>query len=277
MPDQPVSPTPPNQPPPPPPPSGPAGGMLPPTTPPSGSWRPTNPSSAGWQSSNQPPVSAWRPTNPPAPPAPKRSWFAQNKLLTGCLILIVGFVGLVFLVMVAVAMSGGSSETARSPSTASPSAEAGASASSPEASAEPSQTPEEPAAPGLGTPVRDGKFEFTVTAVEDGGTEVGGEFLKEQAQGTFRLVHVTVTNIGTEPQTLFDSNQKIIDDQGRSFEPNSTAGLYLDSNQNVWITPVNPGNTVTGILVFDMPTDATPVAIELHDSAFSGGVTVSLQ
>ncbi|WP_341353356.1 MULTISPECIES: hypothetical protein [Rhodococcus] len=30
-------------------------------------------------------------------------------------------------------------------------------------------------------------------------------------------------------------------------------------------------------VVFDMPVDAVPASIELHDSMFSGGVTVSLR
>jgi hypothetical protein len=34
---------------------------------------------------------------------------------------------------------------------------------------------------------------------------------------------------------------------------------------------------VTGDIIFDIPKDQTPVTAELHDSAFSGGVKVSLQ
>ena len=30
------------------------------------------------------------------------------------------------------------------------------------------------------------------------------------------------------------------------------------------------------MVVFDIPVDAVPAALELHDSAFSGGVTVAL-
>jgi hypothetical protein len=34
--------------------------------------------------------------------------------------------------------------------------------------------------------------------------------------------------------------------------------------------------TVDGIVVFDVPADVTLTSLELHDSAFSGGVTVGL-
>jgi len=33
---------------------------------------------------------------------------------------------------------------------------------------------------------------------------------------------------------------------------------------------------VDGVVVFDIPKSATPTKIELHDSPFSGGVTVEL-
>ena len=39
---------------------------------------------------------------------------------------------------------------------------------------------------------------------------------------------------------------------------------------------INPGNTVNAKIVFDMPKDANPATLELHDSMLSGGVKVSL-
>ena len=40
---------------------------------------------------------------------------------------------------------------------------------------------------------------------------------------------------------------------------------------------INPGNTATVKLVFDVPASAVPTGIELHDRAFGAGVTVSLK
>ncbi len=39
---------------------------------------------------------------------------------------------------------------------------------------------------------------------------------------------------------------------------------------------INPANTIDVSLVYDMPAAAVPARIELHDSMFSGGVTVDL-
>jgi hypothetical protein len=44
-----------------------------------------------------------------------------------------------------------------------------------------------------------------------------------------------------------------------------------------FLQDINPGNSVSGIVVFDVPNGQTPGHLELHDSAFSGGVTVNVQ
>ena len=40
---------------------------------------------------------------------------------------------------------------------------------------------------------------------------------------------------------------------------------------------VNPGVTISGTLVFDVPASVTPVYAMLHDSELSNGVKASLQ
>ncbi|AWZ22869.1 Mpr protein [Rhodococcus pyridinivorans] len=136
---------------------------------------------------------------------------------------------------------------------------------------------EEDTTAAMNIPVRDGKFEFVVTGVESGLTSLGDNpFLAEEAQGQFVVVTMTVSNISDEPKSLSPSDQKLIDGQGRTFSPDTSAALNLDSDVPIW-DKINPGNTVTMPVVFDMPVDAVPTAIELHDSMFSGGVTVSLQ
>jgi hypothetical protein len=57
--------------------------------------------------------------------------------------------------------------------------------------------------------------------------------------------------------------------------PDTSAAIYLPDS-NTFITPINPGNSVVGTLVFDVPVGSTLSSIELHDSAFSDGVSVQL-
>lgn len=140
-----------------------------------------------------------------------------------------------------------------------------------------SPTAAEEAAASMNMPVRDGKFEFVVTGVEAGLTSLGDNpFLAEEAQGQFVIVTMTVSNISDAPKGLSPSDQELLDEQGRTFSPDTAAALNLDSDVTFW-DEINPGNTVTMPLVFDMPVGAVPTAVELHDSMFSGGVTVSLR
>ncbi|MCO7274845.1 DUF4352 domain-containing protein [Cellulosimicrobium cellulans] len=214
---------------------------------------------------------------PVGPTPPRKNWFARHKVLTG-----VGVV--VLLAVVGASLGGGGGDE---PST--PAAVAGTDGAdgavqpetadeAPEAESIPEEPAAEepaPAAPGVGTAVRDGKFEFTVTSVETGVATVGDEYLNAQAQGQFVLVHMTVTNIGDRAQMFDGSSQKLVDTAGREHSADSSAAIYL-GDANSFLTDINPGNSVEGTVVFDVPADAVPATITLHDSFLSGGVEVSL-
>lgn len=226
-----------------------------------------------------PPV---QPGAPIAPPAAKRSWFARHKLLTGAIFA----VGLI--TVGAIASSGDSDDSTGPRAAASPDDDAEATditqATGDEtdgedgaiADAEELTGDAAPDQPGIGDVVQDGDFEFVVNDVELGVDRVGNDFLGTQAQGQFVLVHATITNIGTEEVTFFGSNQNLIDSQDRTHSADTEAAIYLE-DANSFLTDVNPGNTTDVIVIFDVPADAVPAAVELHGSMFSSGVLVSVQ
>lgn len=211
---------------------------------------------------------------------PHDSWAARHKVLTALLAIAALLVALSTIGGTDPApkpvadqrLSTGSVRPSSSPPTTSTTKVPSARASSGQVAPPPSK----PKVPGIGTPVRDGRFEFRVTKVETGLKRVGGAIFHESAQGQFVLIHITVKNIGSEPQTLSDSSQTVLDAQRREFSSNSYAAMLLDNN-DVFFEEINPGNTVTGTLVYDMPKGSVPASIELHDSSFSDGVTVSLR
>jgi len=130
----------------------------------------------------------------------------------------------------------------------------------------------------IGQAVRDGKFEFTVTSIDCGKNSVGtNQYLTKQAQGQFCLLNLTVKNIGSESQTFSDSGQVLFDSNGNKYSSDSGASLYANPSGSTFLNQINPGNSVTGAVVFDIPKGVTPTQAELHDSAFSGGVKVNLQ
>ncbi|PZR55012.1 DUF4352 domain-containing protein [Xylanimonas oleitrophica] len=200
-----------------------------------------------------------------------RSWFGRHKVLTA--------LGAVAVVAVVAAIGSGGDDAPAAPGTTASVAAGTDGTDTVDAAAEtpaeaPAEAPAEQSA-GVGTAVRDGKFEFTVTAVEPGVAQVGDEFLNKAPQGQFVLVHLTVANIGDRAQMFYDDAQKAYDAAGRQFSADTEAGIYLEDS-NAFLKEINPGNTVEGILVFDVPTDVTLASLELHDSLFSGGVTVAL-
>lgn len=212
------------------------------------------------------------PTDPTTPtdPAPRPSWFARHKVLTT--------IGAVVVLGVVVGALGGGDETApdagtAAPATVAPSPDGAADAAAEEPAEAPAEEAPAPQDAGIGTPVRDGKFEFTVTSVEPGVAHVGDDMFGKDAQGQFVLVHVTVTNIGDEAQYFDGSSQKLVDAQGRTHSADGSAAIYLGDAQS-FVNQINPGNSVQGTVVFDVPADAAPASLELHDSMFSGGVTV---
>jgi Domain of unknown function (DUF4352) len=128
----------------------------------------------------------------------------------------------------------------------------------------------------LGQEARDGKFAFRVTKVKPGVRKVGSGILAEKPQGEFVLVAVTVKNIGDEAQMFIDSEQKAVDTGGKEYAPSTEAAVVLNEKTRAFLTDINPGNSVKGLLAFDIPKGTRLASLELHDSAFSDGVAVSL-
>ena len=131
-------------------------------------------------------------------------------------------------------------------------------------------------APRIGEVAADGNFNFVVAGVECGVTTIGGEHFNATAQGQFCIVALTVTNIGDQAQSFWGDNTVLLNDQGQEFSADTSAALYLEDSAS-FHEEINPGNSLNSRVVFDVPTGMVPAAIELHDSAFSGGVTVLLR
>lgn len=143
-------------------------------------------------------------------------------------------------------------------------------------SANPDTADEPPAATRMNQPAKDGKFQFTVTKMDCSKTSIGRSPLTQKAQGKFCLVNVTVKNIGDEAQLFDASSQKALDAQGTTYDADGGAGIYLPDGGEAFLNNINPGNQVKGTLVFDVPPTVKVTSLELHDSPFSDGVTVSV-
>jgi hypothetical protein len=133
-----------------------------------------------------------------------------------------------------------------------------------------------PPLPGIGQAVRDGQFEFVVTSVECGQPELVNGILRAQAQGQFCVVELRVTNVGQVARHFGDGLQKAFSPEGAQYTADTNAGVVVNGNGSAIWNVINPGNGVEAAVVFDIPDSATITTLELHDSALSGGVRVSL-
>jgi Domain of unknown function (DUF4352) len=122
----------------------------------------------------------------------------------------------------------------------------------------------------------DGQFKFQVTAGPKCNlSKVGDAYNNVVAKGQFCSIRLLITNISDKPADFFDSNQKLFDTSGNEYSPSSEADFV--ANGGVSYDSINPGLKILGDLYFDLPANAVPGYVMLHDSAFSGGVKVFLQ
>lgn len=179
-----------------------------------------------------------------------KNWFMRHKILTAILAIIV--------IGVIASASGSKSSTSSKTSSS-------------------SQSDSKAKVAKIGEAANDGKFEFIIQSVQCGKASVGAsQYLTKTAQGQYCLLNVSVKNIGDQAQSLLSSNQYLFNASGQKYSADDTATIYNAPSGASWYNDINPGNSVSGAIVFDIPKDQTPVSAELHDSAFSNGVKVNL-
>ncbi|GAB3077473.1 DUF4352 domain-containing protein [Micromonospora schwarzwaldensis] len=119
--------------------------------------------------------------------------------------------------------------------------------------------PSEPPATGpkvyqIGDKVRGGDFEFTVKGLKCGISQVGDSFLNQKAQGSFCRVTITVKNV-TKSAHLFHADGTVTaqDASGREYDADGEAGIYGNRDGRGFLDEINPGNSVSANVFFDVP------------------------
>ncbi|WP_216912891.1 serine/threonine-protein kinase [Nocardia noduli] len=205
------------------------------------------------------------PVTPPRRPAPRRR--VPKRRRGGVLRKVIGALVVIFLAPFAFAAgcfaliaggSSGGSDSARPPAVADENPGSGSGDSGP--------------AP-AGAAVRDGKFEFAVTGIESGVDRVG----LQSPKGTYLIVTLAVRNISDETKWFLPFGQKLVDSRSRALDHDTTATAWQTFGHGQGYSfELAPGASGTTQLVFDIPSDATPNHLELHDFILSDGVSVFL-
>jgi hypothetical protein len=143
------------------------------------------------------------------------------------------------------------------------------------------KAPKPKAPPPLPTPhinqvAKDGDFAFTVTGVQCGVTQIGDSDFGDTAPAGSQwcLATMNVKNDKTASQTFSASSQKAIDGHGNELSSDDEATIYLPNDSQAELATVNPGISITAVVPFQLPASGKIAKFELHDSDFSGGVTV---
>lgn len=127
-----------------------------------------------------------------------------------------------------------------------------------------------------------GSFAVTVTGVDCTAGQLGTAPVIRTPHGRFCVASVSVRNDGLQPR-VFPAPFQRMTDGVRRFAPDmvmtrSRPALVLATGaRELTPVPLNPGVTVEGVLVFDLPPDVEPTALELRGGSRDRVVTVALR
>ncbi|MCU4759360.1 DUF4352 domain-containing protein [Bacillus cereus] len=170
----------------------------------------------------------------------------------GCL----GFIGLIVLGAIAAALGGGDDK--KETTSSEPKQETQA----PAAKEEPKK--EEPKKE-LSKEGESSKVKIAVGSVESTDS-VGGEYLKEKAQGVFKVVEITITNNQKDAITVDANSFKLVDNKDREFTYSTQAQTAFDvgngGSSDFFLKQLNPGLSQTGKIIYDVPADAQGLVLK---------------
>ena len=134
-----------------------------------------------------------------------------------------------------------------------------------------------PGTPGLNQVALDGSFAFTVASVSCNQTTLGSAPITTDAPAGSQwcVASMTVKNVKTSAQDFMASNQKATDANGNQLSADDVASIYIPGTDSS-LSTVNPGVTIQATVPFRLASGDTIKSLQLHDSAFSGGVTVKV-
>lgn len=145
----------------------------------------------------------------------------------------------------------------------------------------PATTNGAPNTPHIGQVAKDGDFAFTIRSVQCGVTHLGATtgtgygLSKTAPAGTqWCLVKMHVLNDKTSSQSFYASNQYAIDALHRQLSATTGALFYLPNGSASESSTVNPGVSITVTVPYQLATSDSISKFVLHDSLFSGGVSV---
>lgn len=114
-----------------------------------------------------------------------------------------------------------------------------------------------------------GYFSYVVYKTEKKST-MGSQYYSKTANGIYDVVYMALRNNDKEFRYADSNMFKLIDSQGRSFTASTEAmtaySMAGGSDYDLFLKQANPGLTIQGVLIFDIPKDATGLKLEVSGS-----------
>ncbi|MGO1637057.1 DUF4352 domain-containing protein [Ancrocorticia populi] len=117
---------------------------------------------------------------------------------------------------------------------------------------------------GISDVVTSGDFEIVVSGLGERTETIGDEYFQEEAQGEYIPVSLSLTNRGSESAYVSDGDIKLVSGE-TTYSSDTGAIMYADDA--FAFEEINPGNTLSGTLYFDVP-----AGTEVDSLTFSGGL-----
>jgi len=184
--------------------------------------------------------------------ADQRNWFIKHKILTGILVII----------LITIVSNAGGNKNSGTNTTKGSS----------------SKTTQTESIGKIGEPMVANDLSFTVSNMTKAET-LGSSYSMKYAQGVFNIITLTIKNVGKETVTIDSSMLKIVDSEGRTFDRSidgQTAKGLTQGTVDLFLQQVQPGLSVTGDIVFDLPDDVTGLKLLVKGSMFGSEKKISL-
>ena len=119
----------------------------------------------------------------------------------------------------------------------------------------------------------DGPLSFTIHGIEVGSTVVMSDApVQKDAVGEYNVVHMTVTNNGTDPTAFIAQYQKL-NANGQVYTVDDQATAYLEGT----FADLQPGQSADVSIAFDVPPGTKAESVELHTDPTTPGVVVPFE
>jgi hypothetical protein len=132
--------------------------------------------------------------------------------------------------------------------------------------------------PVMGQEAHEGGLGFVVTGFDCQPAQTDANGASRLPQGRFCFLALTVKNVGDGPESFSGRFQNLLDAQGRRYGPDDKATQAYPDNQvrDFLFEQINPGNEISGVLVYDLPRSIEAGQALLRRTPRSTGITIRL-